>query len=75
MHQLWQDRLTLLVVANDIFHTDRSNTWKMEYNNIRTTMNTNGDTQYIMVKLNYNLGKLKLDKNKKTASQDFLNRL
>ena len=75
MQQLWKERLTLLVVANDIFHTDRSNTWDMEYNNIRTTMDSNFDTQYLMVKLNYNFGKLKLDKTKKSASKDIIDRL
>ena len=75
MQQLWKERLTLLVVANDIFHTDRSNTWDMEYNNIRTTMDSNFDTQYLMIKLNYNFGKLKLDKTKKSASKDIIDRL
>ncbi|GAB6975928.1 outer membrane beta-barrel family protein [Prevotella falsenii] len=75
MQQLWKEKLTLLVVANDIFHTDRSNTWNMEYNNIRTTMDSNFDTQYLMVKLNYNFGKLKLDKTKKSASKDIIDRL
>lgn len=75
MQQLWKEKLTLLVVVNDIFHTDKSNTWVMEYNNIRTTMDSNFDTQYLMVKLNYNFGKLKLDKSKKSASKDIIDRL
>lgn len=75
MQQLWKEKLTLLVVGNDIFHTDKSNTWDMEYNNIRTTMDSNFDTQYLMVKLSYNFGKLKLDKTKKSASKDIIDRL
>jgi hypothetical protein len=47
----------------------------MKYNNIRTTMDTNGDTQRLVVKLSYNFGTLKLDSTKKSASKDFLNRL
>jgi len=47
----------------------------MEYNNIRTTMDSSFDTQYLMVKLSYNFGKLKLDKTKKTASKDIIDRL
>ena len=33
----------------------------MEYDKIRTTMDSDFDTQYLMVKLNYNFGRLKLD--------------
>ena len=47
----------------------------MEYNNIRTTMDSSFDTQYLMVKLSYNFGKLKLDETKKTASKDIIDRL
>lgn len=68
-------KLNLTVAANDIFHTDRSNNWTMKYNNIRTTMDTNGDTQRLVVKFSYNFGTLKLDSTKKSASKDFLNRL
>ena len=75
MQQLWKDKLTLLVVANDIFHYDRSNTWHMEYDKIRTTMDSDFDTQYLMVKLNYNFGRLKLDNTKKSASKDIIDRL
>lgn len=75
MQQLLKDKLTLLVMVNDIFHSNRGNTWTMGYQNIRTTMDTNGDTQYILVKLNYNLGKLKLDNTKKSASKEMLDRL
>lgn len=75
MQQLWKDKLTLLVVANDIFHSDRSNTWHMEYDKIRTTMDSDFDTQYLMVKLNYNFGRLKLDNTKKSASKDIIDRL
>lgn len=74
MHQLLRDKLTLIVALNDIFHTDRGNNWIMKYNNIKTTMHTNGDTRYLMVKLTYNLGKLQLDDSKKTASKELLNR-
>ena len=31
----------------------------MEYDKIRTTMDSDFDTQYLMVKLNYNFGRLK----------------
>lgn len=75
MHRLLHDRLTLVVSVNDIFHTDRGNNWTMKYNRIKTTMNSNMDTRYLMVKLNYNLGKLQLDNSKKTASKELLNRL
>lgn len=75
MHRMLKDKLTLIVALNDIFHTDRGNNWTMKYNNIKTTMHTNGDTRYLMVKLSYNLGKLQLDDSKKTASKEFLNRL
>ena len=68
-------KLNLTVAANDIFHTDRSNNWTMKYNNIRTTMDTSGDTRRLVVKLSYNFGTLKLDSTKKSASKDFLNRL
>ena len=54
MQQLLKDKLILLVVANDIFHSDISNTWHIEYDKIRTTMDSDFDTQYLMVKLNYN---------------------
>ena len=74
MHQLLRDKLTLIVALNDIFHTDRGNNWIMKYNNIKTTMHTNGDTRYLIVKLTYNLGKLQLDDSKKTASKELLNR-
>ena len=30
----------------------------MEYDKIRTTMDSDFDTQYLMVKLNYNFGRL-----------------
>lgn len=30
----------------------------MEYDKIRTTMDSDSDTQYLMVKLNYNFGRL-----------------
>ena len=73
--RLMKDRLNVTVAANDIFHTDRSNNWTMKYNNIRTTMDTSGDTQRLIVKLSYNFGKLKLDSSKKIASKEFLNRL
>ena len=73
--RIMKGKLNLTVAANDIFHTDRSNNWKMKYNNIRTTMDTSGDTQRLVVKLSYNFGTLKLDSTKKSASKDFLNRL
>lgn len=72
---IMKGKLNLTVAANDIFHTDRSNNWTMKYNNIRTTMDTSGDTQRLVVKLSYNFGTLKLDSTKKSASKDFLNRL
>lgn len=72
---IMKGKLNLTVAANDIFHTDRSNNWTMKYNNIRTTMDTNGDTQRLVVKFSYNFGTLKLDSTKKSASKDFLNRL
>ena len=74
MHKLLRDKLTLIVALNDIFHTDRGNNWTMKYNNIKTTMHSNGDTRYLMVKLSYNFGKLQLDNSKKTASKELLNR-
>lgn len=74
MHRLLRDKLTLIVALNDIIHTDRGNNWTMKYNNIKTTMHTNGDTRYLMVKLTYNFGKLQLDNSKKTASKELLNR-
>lgn len=73
--RIMKGKLNLTVAANDIFHTDRANNWTMKYNNIRTTMDTNGDTQRLVVKLSYNFGTLKLDSTKKSASKDFLNRL
>lgn len=73
--RIMNGKLNLTVAANDIFHTDRSNNWTMKYNNIRTTMDTSGDTQRLVVKLSYNFGTLKLDSTKKSASKDFLNRL
>lgn len=73
--RIMKGKLNLTVAANDIFHTDRSNNWTMKYNNIRTTMDTNGDTQRLVVKFSYNFGTLKLDSTKKSASKDFLNRL
>lgn len=73
--RIMKGKLNLTVAANDIFHTDRSNNWTMKYNNIRTTMDTSGDTQRLVVKLSYNFGTLKLDSTKKSASKDFLNRL
>lgn len=75
MHRLLHDRLTLVVSVNDIFHTDRGNNWTMKYNRIKTTMNSDMDTRYLMVKLSYNLGKLQLDNSKKTDSKELLNRL
>ena len=75
MHRLFKDKFTLLVAFNDVFHTDHGNNWTMKYNNIRTTMDTSGDTQRLIVKLSYNFGKLKLDSSKKIASKEFLNRL
>lgn len=47
----------------------------MKYDNIRTTMDTSGDTQRLVVKLSYYFGTLKLDSTKKSASKEFLNRL
>ena len=47
----------------------------MKYNNLKTTMYTNGDMRQLMLKLSYNLGKLELDNSKKTASKELLNRL
>ena len=47
----------------------------MEYDKIRTTMDSDFDTQYLMVKLNYNVGRLKLDNTKKSASKDIIDRL
>ena len=73
--RIMKGKLNLTVAANDIFHTDRANNWTMKYNNIRTTMDTSGDTQRLVVKLSYNFGTLKLDSTKKSASKDFLNRL
>lgn len=73
--RIMKGKLNLTVAANDIFHTDRSNNWTMKYNNIRTTMDTSGDTRRLVVKLSYNFGTLKLDSTKKSASKDFLNRL
>ena len=73
--RIMKGKLNLTVAANDIFHTDRANNWTMKYNNIRTTMDTSGDTQRLVVKLSYNFGTLKLDNTKKSASKDFLNRL
>lgn len=73
--RIMKGKLNLTVAANDIFHTDRANNWTMKYNNIRTTMDTNGDTQRLVVKLSNNFGTLKLDSTKKSASKDFLNRL
>lgn len=73
--RIMKGKLNLTVAANDIFHTDRANNWTMKYNNVRTTMDTSGDTQRLVVKLSYNFGTLKLDSTKKSASKDFLNRL
>ncbi|RKW58218.1 MAG: TonB-dependent receptor [Prevotella sp.] len=75
MHRLLKDKLTLVVAFNDIFHTDSGNNWTMKYNNLKTTMYTNGDMRQLMLKLSYNLGKLELDNSKKTASKELLNRL
>ena len=75
VQQLFKNNLTLYLAVNDIFHTDKSNKWVMEYNNVRATMDTNGDTRQLMVKLTYNIGKLKLDAEKKHASEEMLNRL
>lgn len=75
MHRLFKDKFTLLVAFNDVFHTDHGNNWTMKYNNIKTSMHTNGDTRSLIVKLSYNLGKLQLDKNKQTASKELLDRL
>lgn len=47
----------------------------MEYDKIRTTMDSDFDTQYLMVTLNYNFGRLKLDNTKKSASKDIIDRL
>ncbi len=47
----------------------------MEYNHVRATMDTNGDTRQLMVKLTYNIGNLELDSEKKQASEEILNRL
>ena len=47
----------------------------MEYDKIRTTMDSDFGTQYLMVKLNYNFGRSKLDNTKKSASKDIIDRL
>lgn len=75
MHRMLKNKLTLIVALNDMFHTDRGNNWTMKYNNLKTTMNTNGDTRSLMVKLTYNLGKLQLDSSRKRASTELLDRL
>ena len=68
-------RIAQVIAFNDVFHTDHGNNWTMKYNNIKTSMHTNGDTRSLIVKLSYNLGKLQLDKNKQTASKELLDRL
>ena len=55
MHRLFKDKFTLLVAFNDVFHTDHGNNWTMKYNNIKTSMHTNGDTRSLIVKLSYNV--------------------